>query len=187
MHDNTINKSSSSEDANIEQDNQELQAIEEEANSENTDSEDTNSTMPEEQPVTLSQLSALHTFDGEKGEGFVNLLERLEVSQVTYNWTVDSLVQVAKAKGGSKVAEWDRGNRLRGQILDCWGDAGGFRAALHGRFGPKYTSATAVNAVADLKMRSKESFASFLDRVVLAVDKQHFNITAAQKRGGTTR
>ena len=31
-------------------------------------------------------------------------------------------------------------------------------------------------------MRSKESCSSFLDRVVLAVDKQHFNVTAAQKR-----
>ena len=80
------------------------------------------------------------------------------------------------------VAEWDRGNRLRGQVRDQWGGAGGFRAALYGRFGPKYTSATAVNAVADLKMKSKEYCASFLDRVVLAVDKQHFNVTAAQKR-----
>ena len=93
------------------------------------------------------------------------------MAQVTYNWTVDSLVQVAKSKGGSKVAEWNRGNRLRGQIRDRWGGAGGFRAALYGRFGPKCTSATAVNAVADLIMRTKESFASFLDRVVLAVDK----------------
>ena len=104
--------------------------IEEETNSEATDSDDTNSIMAEEQPVTPSQLSALPTFDGERGEGFVNWLERLEVAQVTYNWTVDSLVQVAKAKGGSKVAEWDRGNRLRGQIRDRWGGAGGFRAAL---------------------------------------------------------
>ena len=48
------------------------------------------------------------------------------MAQETYNWTVDSLVQVAKAKGGSKVAEWDRGNRLRGQIRDRWEGAGGF-------------------------------------------------------------
>ena len=99
VQDNTINESSSSEE-----DNSELQVIEEETNSEATDSDDTNSIMAEEQPVTPSQLSALPTFDGERGEGFVNWLERLEVAQVTCNWTVDSLVQVAKAKGGSKVA-----------------------------------------------------------------------------------
>ena len=177
VHDNTLNKSSSSEE-----DNPDLQVIEEETNSEATDSDDTNSTMAEEQPVTPSQLSTLPTFDGEWGEGFVNWLERLPVAQVTYNSIVDSLVQVAKAKGGSKVAEWDRGNRLRGQIRDRWGGAGGFRAAVYGRFGPKYTSATAVNAVADFKMKSKESCASFLDQVVLAVDKQQFNFTAAQKQ-----
>ena len=50
------------------------------------------------------------------------------------------------------------------------------------RFGPKYTSATAVNAVSDLKQRSKESCAGFLDRVVLAINKQNFNIAEADKR-----
>ena len=50
------------------------------------------------------------------------------------------------------------------------------------RFGPKYTSATAVNAVSDLKQRSKESCARFLDRVVLAINKQNLNITEADKR-----
>ena len=180
VHDNTINESSSSDD---DQNHQKLEVIEEENVSENYYTQsDSNSIVAEEQPVTPSQLSALPTFDGERGEGFVNWLECLDVAQVTYNWTVDSLVQVAKANGGSKVAEWDRGNRLRSQIHDRWGGAGGLRAALYGRFGPKYTSATAVNAVADLKMRTKESCASFLDRVVLAVDKQHFNVTAAQKR-----
>ena len=187
VHDNTINEISSSEEE-TDQVNQVLEIIQDEhlASSEN-ESEDDNSTMTEEQPVTPSQLSALPTFDGEQGEGFVYWLERLEVAQVTYNWTCDSLVQVAKANDGSKVAEWDRDNCLRGQIGDRWAGAGGFRAALYGRFGPKYTSAIAVNAVEDLKMKSKKSCASFLDRVVLEVDKQHFNVTAAQKREAGNR
>ena len=50
------------------------------------------------------------------------------------------------------------------------------------RFGPEYTSATAVNAVADLKQRHRESWAAFLDCVILAVDKRHFNHTQAQKQ-----
>ena len=44
------------------------------------------------------------------------------------------------------------------------------------------SSATAVNAVADLKQHHRESCAAFLDRVILAVDKQHFNLTPAQKQ-----
>ena len=104
----------------------------------------------------------------------MNWLERLEVTQATYNWTLDSLVQIAKAKGGSKVAEWDRGNQLRGQVRNR------FLPSHLRDIRPKYTSTNAVNTVADLEMKPKESCASFLDRVVLVVDKQHFNVTAAQ-------
>ena len=133
-------------------------------------------------PVKPGQLSSLPTFNGERGEGFINWLETIENAQVTYNWAVDAQIQVAKSKGGSALAEWDRGNRLRGITLAAWEGPGGFRAAIVKRFGPKYTSATAVKAVVDLKQRSGESCATFLDRVVLAIDKQHFNVTAAQKR-----
>ena len=50
---------------------------------------------------------------------------------------------------------------------------------LYKPFEPKYTSATPVNAVSDLKQGSRESRAQFLDRVVLAVNKQNFNVRAA--------
>ena len=50
---------------------------------------------------------------------------------------------------------------------------------LYKPFEPKYTSATPVNAVSDLKQGSRESCAQFLDRVVLAVNKQNFNVRAA--------
>ena len=100
----------------------------------------------------------------------------------TYNWAENSLVQVAKAKGGAAIAEWDRGNRLRGIIVNHWAGDNGFRAMLYKRFGPKYTSATAVNAVSDLNQRSRESCAQFLDRVVLAVNKQNFNVGEADKQ-----
>ena len=52
---------------------------------------------------------------------------------------------------------------------------------LYKRFGPKYTSATAVNAVSDLKQRSRESCAQFLDQVVLTVNKQNFNVSATDR------
>lgn len=44
-------------------------------------------------------------------------------------------------------------------------------------FGSNYASATAVNAVSDLRQR-KETCAKFLDRVVVAVKKQNFNKSA---------
>ena len=74
VHDNTINESSSSDDDNIDQDNQELEVIREESlpTSEDVSESENNSTMAEEQPVTPSQLSALPTFDGERGKGFVS-------------------------------------------------------------------------------------------------------------------
>ena len=49
------------------------------------------------------------------------------------------------------------------------------------RFGPKFTAATAVNAVSNLKQKPRESCAQFLDQVVLAVNQQNFNIPEIQK------
>ena len=50
------------------------------------------------------------------------------------------------------------------------------------RFGPKHTSATAILAVSELKQRQSESCANFMDRVLLAVDRTHYNLTPAQKQ-----
>lgn len=80
------------------------------------------------------------------------------------------------------MAKWDRGNRLRGRNPAVWAGDAGYRRALFLRFGPKYYSATAVNGVADLKQQHSESCAAFLDCMILAVDKQHFNLTKDQKQ-----
>ena len=119
--------------------------------------------------VLPGQLVTLPVVDGERVEGFVNWLEAIENAQRIYNWAANSLVQVAKTKGGPKIAEWDRGNRVRRYVRNIWDGPGNFRESLMLRFGTKYTSATAVNAVSDLKQRSKKSCAGFLDRVVLAI------------------
>ena len=57
--------------------------------------------------VTPSQLQSLTAFDGKRGEGFINWFESLETARVTYRWPHNAQAQVAKAKGGSAVAEWD--------------------------------------------------------------------------------
>ena len=135
--------------------------------------------------VNPQQLTSLPVFNGDRGEGFVNWLECLETARQTYNWAEDSLVSVAKAKGGALVAEWDRANRIRDVSITHWADRAdgtkGFRHMLIGRFGPKATSASAVLAVSNLQQGAKETCASFMDRVVLAVDKLNFNVTAETK------
>ena len=163
-------------------------SAESESDSDNQQRENPNPNMPPQvdpaapSAVQPQQLNALMQFDGNRGEAFVNWIECLETARETYNWAENSLVQVAKAKGGAAIAEWDRGNRLRGIVVTRWAGDGGFRAMLYKRFGPKYTSATAVNAVSDLKQRPRESCAQFLDRVVLAVNKQNFNVDTASKQ-----
>ena len=127
------------------------------------------------------QLQSLPAFDGKRGEGFINWLETLETARVTYRWPVNALVQVAKAKGGSAVVEWDQGNRLRVINVQVWVGPGQLKEMLSKRFKPKFTAPTAVNAVSDLKQKPRESCTQFLDRAVLAVNRQNFNIPEIQK------
>ena len=53
------------------------------------------------------------------------------MAKYTYNWAENSLVQVAKAKGGAAIGEWDRGI-----IVNQWAGDNGFRAMLYKQFGP---------------------------------------------------
>ena len=63
--------------------------------------------MPDNDPVQVrpQQVANIPLFDGERGESFTNWLETLENTRDTYNWPEDSLVGVAKTRGGPKIAE----------------------------------------------------------------------------------
>ena len=115
--------------------------------------------------VLPGQLVTLPVFNEERREGFVDWLEAIENIQRTYNWAPNALVQVAETKGGPKIAEWDRGKQLRGNVRNIWEGPGNFPESLMLRSGPKYTSATAMNAVSNLKQRSKKYCAGFHDQV----------------------
>ena len=126
--------------------------------------DDSESSMPNDDPPAVprpQQLANIPIFDGERGEGFINWLEALENAGDAYGWATDNLVGVAKARGGPKIVEWMRGLRLQGITYNVWATDAGLRQALLSRFGPKYTSATAVHSVSDLKQRHNESCASF--------------------------
>ena len=141
--------------------------------------------MPDPAPagqVRPQQIANIPLFDGERGEGFVNSVETLENARDAYDWPIDSLVGVAKSRGGPKIVEWLRGKRLQGTTYQVWGTDAGLKSALMKRFGPKHTSATAILAVSELKQRHNESCADFMDRVLLAVDRTHYNLTPVQKQ-----
>ena len=164
VHDRTINETSSKEENEVgnplgdiaeEGNNQAINPIQIAGNPTNPEESDDDNMA--NNAVEPGQLTVLPTFDGEHGEGFTNWLECLENANGTYQWPPYSLIQVVKAKVGPRVAKWDRGKRLKGRNPAVWAGDAGYRAALVLRFGPKYTSATAVNAVADLKQRHRES------------------------------
>ena len=143
--------------------------------------------QPADNHVRPQQIANIPMFDGERGEGFVNWLETLENARDAYNWPIDSLVGVAKSRGGPKIVEWLRGKRLQGTTYAVWNTDAGLKKALLSRFGPKHTSATAILAVSELKQRSSESCADFMDRVLLAVDRTHYNLMAIQKQASGYR
>ena len=55
------------------------------------------------------------------------------------------------------------------------------RPAFIQRFGLVYTTSGAVSAISDLKQRSGENLASFMDRVKLAVSMLHYNVAEADR------
>ena len=123
VHDRTINETSSEEDKEVrnplvliaEEDNNKAVNPIQIAGNNPSNPEDSDDDEMANNAVKPGQLTALPTFDGERGEGFTNWLECLENAKDTYQWPPNSLIKVVKAKGGPGVAKWDRGNRLRGQ------------------------------------------------------------------------
>ena len=95
--------------------------------------------MPDPAPagqVRPQQIANIPLFDGERGEGFVNWVETLENARDAYDWPIDSLVGVAKSRGGPKIVEWLRGKRLQGTTYQVWGTDAGLKSAQMKRFGP---------------------------------------------------
>ena len=134
--------------------------------------------------VLPGQLSALPLFDGERGEAFVNWLEVIENTEMTYNWTDGNILSVVRSKGGPKITEWIRARRFMGHEFTGWRDGNRpMRDLLYDCFGPKYTASTAVLAVSNLKQRGTETCANFMDWCVLAVDKTYYAVPQAVRNG----
>ena len=151
--------------------------------SDDDDFEDANDMAGE---VTAQQLATIPVFDGVRGESFINWVELVENAIAAYRWNHTGGYNAVKVKGGPKVSEWIRSQRLQGVVYNSWAPRDPVNAAdrpikadIMKRFGPRYTAASAVTAVSALKQRDTESVADFMDRVVLAADKMFNNLPEA--------
>ena len=95
---------------------------------------------------------------------------------------------VAVSRGGPAVATWIRGQKAMGIKFTHWvapnpAVAGAvlLRKAFMDRFGPRYTASGAIAAISELKQRTGESVATFLDRVQIGVDMLHYNVPEAER------
>ena len=137
---------------------------------------------------TAQQLATIPVYDGSRGDAYINWINLVKHARGAYGWDHRAILQVVRIKGGPKVQEWLHHQELRGIQYDCWNvDAAApenthpMEEPMRLRFGPRYTSTTAVMAVLNLTQRADESCAEFMDRVVIAVEKMHYNVTAAVK------
>ena len=143
--------------------------------------------MPDPAPVSGGQLSSVGQYNGNPGlEGLV-YAESVDRAKTTFNWTEGQTAVAAITRGGNSVANWIRGEKAAGIIYNAWNMANpgnndkNLRPVFLLRFGPKYTTGGAVAAISDLKQRSGETVGGFMDRVKIAVDMLHYNVTEANR------
>ena len=135
--------------------------------------------------VQGGQLSAIPMFTGTKGLDALTYAEAIDGTIPQFGWTQQQAAQAAATRGGPAVANWLRGEKAAGITYNSWSDNAGnntaMRPAFIVRFGPVYTTSGAVSAISDLKQRSGENVASFMDRVKVAVSMLHYNVAEADR------
>ena len=135
--------------------------------------------------VQGGQLSAIPMFTGTRGLDALTYAEARDGTIPKFGWTQQQAAQAAATRGGPAVANWLRGEKAAGITYNSWSDNAGnntaMRPAFIVRFGPVYTTSGAVSAISDLKQRSGENVASFMDRVKVAVSMLHYNVAEADR------
>ena len=135
--------------------------------------------------VQGSQLSAIPMFTGTRALDALTYVEDIDGTIPQFGWTQPQAAQAAATRGGPAEANWLRGEKAAGTIYNSWSDNAGnnipMRPAFIQRFGPMHTTSGAVSAISDLKQRSRENVASFMDRVKVAVSMLHYNVAEADQ------
>ena len=135
--------------------------------------------------VQGGQLSAIPLFTGTRGLDALTYAKAIDGTIPQFGWSQQQAAQAAATRGGPAVANWLRGEKAAGVTYNSWSDNAGnnipMRPAFIERFGPVYTTCGAVSAISDLKQRSGENVASFMDRVKFAVSMLHYNVAEADR------
>ena len=134
------------------------------------------------QPASGSQLNSLPKFEGKEGLEVWNFLEAAENARGQFQWNYDTTIAAVIYRMVGTAQDWIRGKKMMGTAYN--GEAGWttLKQAMLDRFSPVITSATAVDAVKDLRQHHDESVSEFFDRIIHALDRKNHTYTAAQKK-----
>ena len=143
--------------------------------------------------INGSQVNALRIFEAKEDDDVDLWIANVEQCQAEFGWTDEQTAEVAKLRMGGDAAQWIRTLALGTDPFECWGPRAanaanniaasiGFRQALINRFRVTSNQITATDAIVHLKQEVNEAGDAFFDRVVLAVDKLHYGLTAAQRQ-----
>ena len=130
--------------------------------------------------VQGGQLSAIPMFTGTRGLDALTFVEAIDGTIPQFGWRQQQAAQAAATRGGPAVANWLRGEKAAGTTYNAWSDNAvnnvAMRPAFIQLFGPVFTTSGAVSAISDLKQRSGENVAPFMDRVKVAVSMLHYKM-----------
>ena len=127
------------------------------------------------------QISSLTPFEGKEGLEVLNFLEQVSRAQIQFNWSSETTANVAMSRMNGVAQDWLRGTKLMGVTFQgntAWED---LSKAMKERFSPVITSATAVEAVKDLRQHADESVSMFYDRIVHSLDRKNHGVPDATK------
>ena len=153
------------------------------ANSESSE-EDVEQQLPAmaNQPASGSQLNSIPKFEGKEGLEVRNFIEAVESAKTQFQWNNDTAISSTIYRLSGPAQDWMRGKKMMG---DAYAGAEGWtnlKRDLLERFSPVINSATAVDAVRDLKQHHDETASEFYDRIIHSLDRKNHAYTAAQKR-----
>ena len=163
-----------------------------ESNSDN-DADD-NDIMAQDPPkMNGAHMSQVPRYAGEEGQACLNWLEQMNSVGTLVGWNNEQKARLGMIKLDGPAADWIRAEKIMGNLPDSWDDveaavgppvvraAIGIHNRIKNRFGKTKTTATAVDAIMNLRQKQGESVSTFYDRVRLAVDEKNYKTTEAEK------
>ena len=133
------------------------------------------------QPASGSQLNSLPKFEGKEGLEVRNFLEAAENARGQFNWGHDTTIAAVIYRMTGPAQDWIRGKKMMGATYEGAAGWRDLKTQMLERFSPVITSATAVDAVKDLRQHHDETVSEFHDRIIHALDRKNHTYTPVQK------